>query len=65
MKELRFLVTALLRMGLVFMAAVAEATSRKFSEIRARLNCELYKRGISTNVKSNGCASINSLPHTN
>lgn len=64
MKELNFIVTALLRMGVVFTAAVAEATSRKFSEIRDRLNCELYKRGISTNVKNSDCANINELRHT-
>lgn len=64
MKELRFVVTALLRMGLVFTAAVAEATSRNFSEIRDRFNCELYKLGISTAVESSDCANMKKLRHT-
>jgi hypothetical protein len=63
MKNIRLFVTALLRIGLVFVAALSEAVSRKFTEISARLKCVFRNRRSDGSGRDNDCGRLNQLPH--
>ncbi len=64
MKDIRFLVKALLRIGLVFVAALSEAVSRKVMEVRARLKCAFRTRSSDASTRDNDCGSMDQLPHS-
>lgn len=63
MKGIKFLVTALLRIGLVFLAALSEAVSRKVKEMRIRLKCLFHNRRNDASARDNDCRSMDQLPH--